>query len=49
MERAQHPDLDPVYAACVALDVPLGTVKSRLHLALRELREDNRIKALFDP
>jgi RNA polymerase sigma-70 factor (ECF subfamily) len=33
----------------VALDVPLGTVKSRLHLALRELREDNRIKDLFDP
>ena len=32
-----------------ALDVPLGTVKSRLHLALRELREDNRIKDLFDP
>jgi RNA polymerase sigma-70 factor (ECF subfamily) len=32
-----------------ALDVPLGTVKSRLHLALKELREDNRIKDLFDP
>ena len=27
----------------VALDVPLGTVKSRLHLALKELREDSRI------
>jgi len=33
----------------VALDVPLGTVKSRLHLALKELREDSRIKDLFDP
>jgi RNA polymerase sigma-70 factor (ECF subfamily) len=31
-----------------ALDVPLGTVKSRLHLALKELREDSRIKDLFD-
>ena len=30
-----------------ALDVPLGTVKSRLHLALKELREDSRIKDLF--
>ena len=33
----------------VALDVPLGTVKSRLHLALKELRDDSRIKDLFDP
>jgi RNA polymerase sigma-70 factor, ECF subfamily len=33
----------------VALDVPLGTVKSRLHLALKELREDMRIKDLFAP
>jgi RNA polymerase sigma-70 factor (ECF subfamily) len=33
----------------VALEVPLGTVKSRLHLALKELREDSRIKDLFDP
>jgi RNA polymerase sigma-70 factor (ECF subfamily) len=31
-----------------ALDVPLGTVKSRLHFALKELREDNRIKGLFE-
>jgi RNA polymerase sigma-70 factor, ECF subfamily len=30
-----------------ALDVPLGTVKSRLHLALKELREDPRINDLF--
>jgi RNA polymerase sigma-70 factor (ECF subfamily) len=33
----------------LALDVPLGTVKSRLHLALKELREDSRIKDLFEP
>ena len=32
-----------------ALQVPLGTVKSRLHLAIKELREDARTKALFDP
>jgi RNA polymerase sigma-70 factor (ECF subfamily) len=32
-----------------ALDVPLGTVKSRLHLALKQLREDLRIKDLYDP
>ena len=32
-----------------ALDVPLGTVKSRLHTALKELREDPRIKDLFGP
>jgi len=32
-----------------ALDLPLGTVKSRLHLALKELREDSRIKDLFEP
>jgi RNA polymerase sigma-70 factor (ECF subfamily) len=33
----------------VALDVPLGTVKSRLHLALKELRDDPKIKDLFAP
>jgi RNA polymerase sigma-70 factor (ECF subfamily) len=33
----------------LALDVPLGTVKSRLHLALKELREDSGIKDLFEP
>jgi RNA polymerase sigma-70 factor, ECF subfamily len=32
-----------------ALEIPLGTVKSRLHLAIQELREDERIKDLFDP
>jgi RNA polymerase sigma-70 factor (ECF subfamily) len=32
----------------LALEVPLGTVKSRLHLALKALREDNRIKDLFE-
>lgn len=31
-----------------ALDVPLGTVKSRLSLGVRQLREDPRVKALFD-
>lgn len=30
------------------LGVPLGTVKSRLHLALKQLREDPKIKDLFD-
>jgi RNA polymerase sigma-70 factor (ECF subfamily) len=33
----------------IALEVPLGTVKSRLHLALKELREDSGIKDLFEP
>jgi RNA polymerase sigma-70 factor, ECF subfamily len=32
-----------------ALEVPLGTVKSRLHLAIKDLREDPRTKDLFDP
>jgi RNA polymerase sigma-70 factor (ECF subfamily) len=32
-----------------ALGVPLGTVKSRLHLALKQLRENPQIKDLFDP
>ena len=32
-----------------ALEIPLGTVKSRLHLAIQELREDERIKDLFEP
>ena len=32
-----------------ALGIPLGTVKSRLHLALKELREDPQIKHLFEP
>jgi len=33
----------------VALDIPLGTVKSRLHLAIKQLRDDIRIKDLFAP
>jgi RNA polymerase sigma-70 factor (ECF subfamily) len=33
----------------VALDVPLGTVKSRLHLAIKALRDDSRIKDLLGP
>lgn len=32
-----------------ALDIPLGTVKSRLHLALKQLRDDPKIKDLFAP
>lgn len=32
-----------------ALQVPLGTVKSRLHLAIKDLREDPQTKDLFDP
>jgi RNA polymerase sigma-70 factor (ECF subfamily) len=31
-----------------ALEIPLGTVKSRLHLAIKALREDPKIKDLFD-
>lgn len=33
----------------VALQIPLGTVKSRLHNALNLLREDPRAKDYFDP
>jgi RNA polymerase sigma-70 factor, ECF subfamily len=33
----------------IALQVPLGTVKSRLHLAIKDLREDPRTNDLFDP
>ena len=29
------------------LDIPLGTVKSRLHLAVRQLRESPRIKNIY--
>jgi RNA polymerase sigma-70 factor (ECF subfamily) len=31
------------------LGVPLGTVKSRLHLAIKQLKEDPRVKDLFEP
>lgn len=31
------------------LDIPLGTVKSRLHLAIKALRNDPTIKDLFEP
>lgn len=33
----------------VALDIPLGTVKSRLHLAIRALRESPEVKKLLPP
>ena len=32
-----------------ALEIPLGTVKSRLHLAIKDLRADPETRALFDP
>lgn len=32
-----------------AVEIPLGTVKSRLHHALRALRADERLKKYFDP
>ncbi len=31
-----------------AMDIPLGTVKSRLHNALQTLRQDERTRAYFD-
>lgn len=31
-----------------ALEIPLGTVKSRLHLAMKQLREDPRVRELFE-
>jgi RNA polymerase sigma-70 factor (ECF subfamily) len=31
-----------------AMDIPLGTVKSRLHNALQSLRKDERTKAFFE-
>ena len=31
------------------LEIPLGTVKSRLHLAIKQLRDDPRINDLFSP
>ena len=31
-----------------AMDIPLGTVKSRLHNALQTLRQDERTRAFFD-
>lgn len=32
-----------------ALGIPVGTVKSRLHLAIRQLRQSPRIKKLYFP
>ena len=31
------------------LEIPLGTVKSRLHLAIRQLRNAPGTKKFFDP
>ncbi len=31
------------------LEIPLGTVKSRLHLAVKALRASSRVKEFFDP
>lgn len=33
----------------VALNIPLGTVKSRLHLAIRQLKDSPEAKKLLDP
>lgn len=33
----------------LALEIPLGTVKSRLHLAIKQLRSSPRIKELLEP
>lgn len=32
-----------------ALDIPVGTVKSRIHLAIKALRADPAVKKIFDP
>lgn len=32
-----------------AMDVPLGTVKSRIHKSLRQLQDDPRARAYFEP
>jgi RNA polymerase sigma-70 factor (ECF subfamily) len=32
-----------------AMDIPLGTVKSRMHNAIAMLRRDPRTRAYFDP
>jgi RNA polymerase sigma-70 factor (ECF subfamily) len=39
----------PLQDIAFALDIPLGTVKSRLHLALRQLRDNAEAKNLSDP
>ena len=39
----------PLADIAVALDIPLGTVKSRLHLAIRQLREDPAAREFFAP
>lgn len=39
----------PLQDIAAALDIPLGTVKSRLHLAIKTLREDPDIRNLHLP
>ncbi len=39
----------PLEAAAEALGIPLGTAKSRLHYALRELGQDPALKNLLEP
>lgn len=39
----------PLQDIAIALDIPLGTVKSRLHLAIKSLRESPEVKKLLSP
>jgi RNA polymerase sigma-70 factor (ECF subfamily) len=39
----------PLQDIATALDIPLGTVKSRLHLAIKTLRESPEAKKLLSP